>query len=199
MSTTLDFYYDFSSPYGYLASTQIEKLANEIGRTVNWYPILLGPMFKLTGSTPPAEIPLKGKYSTHDFSRSADLFDIPYKHPAEFPIATVAAARTAIFLRHKSNDLIAAFSKKIYADFFANGKDIRDMSVISSVVSELGVSTDELNQALSDQAIKDELKQDVSQAIERGVFGAPFIFLDDEPFWGFDRFDHIRLWAKKYA
>lgn len=197
MSKTIDFYYDFSSPYAYLASTQIESLANEIGRTINWYPILLGPMFKLTGSTPPADVPLKGKYSVHDFGRSAMLFDIPYNHPAEFPIATISAARTAVYLRNKNKDLIAEFSKKIFAEFFANGKDIRDIAVIKSVVKDLGLNPDELDQALDDQAIKDELKQDVSNAIERGVFGSPFMILDNEPFWGFDRFEHIKRWAKK--
>lgn len=197
MSTAIDFYYDFSSPYGYLASMKIEQLAAEIGRTINWYPILMGPMFKLTGSAPPANVPLKGKYSLHDFARSALLFDLPYKHPQEFPIATVSAARAAIYLRHQGNDLIASFTKKAYTAYFADNQDIREISIINNIVQDLGLNPQDMQTAIADQAIKDELKNDVSHAIERGVFGSPFIFVDDEPFWGFDRFEHIKLWVKK--
>lgn len=197
MSKTIDFYYDYSSPYGYLASMYIEQLASDIGRTVNWYPVLLGPMFKITGSRPPANTALKGKYSVHDFARSAELFDVPYQHPAEFPIATVAAARATIFLRHKHPELVGEFTKQTYAQFFAHGKDIRDVAVLAALAKDLGADPEEMQQALADQKIKDELKQDIDQAIDRGVFGSPFMLIDNEAFWGFDRFEHIRRWVKK--
>src|SRR3546814_6861230 len=104
MSANFDFYFDFSSPYGYLASTQIEALAAEFGRQVDWHPILLGPMFKTMGSAPLTEIPLKGEYAKHDFERSARLFDIPYSQPETFPISTVAAARAMLYAQHNTEE-----------------------------------------------------------------------------------------------
>jgi len=196
MPSPIDFYYEFSSPYGYFASVKIEELAQELGRTINWHPILLGPMFKATGSAPMATVPLKAEYMLHDFKRTASLFNIPYKQPLDFPIGTVAAARSAIYLRQKSMELAAEFSKRIYAEYFAKGNDIRDIAVINKVASDIGVNPEDLNQAIQDQAIKDELKAEVDKAMSKNVFGSPFIIIDNESYWGFDRFDHIRLMHK---
>lgn len=198
MADFIDFYFDFSSPYGYLASTQIDNLAADLGRTVNWCPILLGPMFKATGSAPLADIPLKREYGLHDFARSADLFDIPYQQPSDFPIGTVTAARVTVWLRGHDMALAGKFAKRIYADYFASGLDIREPTVIHAAASDLGISISDLDVAVNDQAIKDQLKADVAAAMERGVFGSPFIFVDNEPFWGFDRLAYIRLWAQKH-
>lgn len=197
MAAPIDFYYDFSSPYGYMASTQIEGLAHELGRDINWHPILLGPMFKATGAAPIASIPLKSKYAIHDFKRSAKLHGIAYQQPAEFPIATVAAARASLYVRHQSMALAAKFSKKIYAAYFADGLDIRQPEVISQIATSVGIDANQLAQAIQEQSIKDELKQEIATAMDNGVFGSPFIIIDGEPFWGFDRFEHIRLWAQQ--
>ena len=88
MPEPIDFYFDFSSPYGYLASEKIDELAARHGRQVHWRPILLGVVFKHTGAAPLTLVPLKGKYSVHDFSRSARFLGLSYKHPANFPLAT---------------------------------------------------------------------------------------------------------------
>ena len=92
MTTSLDFYFDFSSPYGYLASEWIDVLAEKYGRAVVWRPVLLGILFKSTGSAPLAQIPLKGAYSLHDFARSARYLGVDYRQPTDFPIATHHAA-----------------------------------------------------------------------------------------------------------
>jgi 2-hydroxychromene-2-carboxylate isomerase len=87
MANPIDFYFDFSSPYGYLASTQIDGLAAKHGRAVTWRPILLGAVFKITGGQPLATIPLKNSYSAHDMARSARLLNVPFKLPTKFPVA----------------------------------------------------------------------------------------------------------------
>jgi 2-hydroxychromene-2-carboxylate isomerase len=84
MANPIDFYFDFSSPYGYFASARIEELAAKHGRNVNWRPILLGAVFKITGQQPLPSIPLKGSYANHDLARSARLFGLPYKFPTKF-------------------------------------------------------------------------------------------------------------------
>lgn len=195
MQKPLDFYFDFSSPYAYLASTQIDALAAELGRQVNWYPILLGPMFKAMGSAPLVDIPLKGDYARHDFARSARLFGIDYVHPAEFPIATVAAARATWYLQGQSMVQAGDFAKKVLEAYFARQLDIRDTDVLATVADSVGADGQAMLAGIQTDAIKDQLKQAVSTAMERGVFGSPFIFIDNEGFWGFDRFPHIRMWA----
>ncbi|HLR12462.1 MAG TPA: 2-hydroxychromene-2-carboxylate isomerase [Burkholderiaceae bacterium] len=195
MPKTLDFYFDFSSPYAYLASTQIDALATDLGRQVQWFPILLGPMFQAMGSAPLVDIPLKGAYARHDFSRTALLFGIDYREPDEFPIATVAAARAAWFLRSQDMALAGEFSRKVLQAYFADQQDIRDTAVLASIAESVGADSQAMLQAMQTDAIKGMLKEAVSGAMERGVFGSPFIFIDNEGFWGFDRLPHIRMWA----
>ena len=89
----IDFYFDFSSPYGYLASTRINALVARHLRRVTWRPILLGPMFKAAGTAPLVGVPLKGPYSVRDFARTARFMKVPYKQPTPFPTGTQNAAR----------------------------------------------------------------------------------------------------------
>ena len=93
MANPIDFYFDFSSPYGYFASTKIDDLAARHGRSVVWRPILLGAVFKITGQQPLPTIPLKGSYAAHDLARSARLFKVPFKLPTKFPVGATAPSR----------------------------------------------------------------------------------------------------------
>ena len=86
----VDFYFEFSSPYGYIASQLVDDLEKRIGRPIQWRPMLLGPVFKITGTAPLVEIPMKGEYSKRDFSRSARLHKVTYAHPGKFPIGILA-------------------------------------------------------------------------------------------------------------
>ena len=93
MAAPIDFYFDFSSPYGYFGATRISTLAKKYGRTVSWRPTLLGAVFKITGSGPLPTLPLKGPYSKRDMLRTARYLDIPFNFPDPFPISTQAPAR----------------------------------------------------------------------------------------------------------
>lgn len=194
MTANFDFYFDFSSPYGYLASTQIEALAAEFDRRVDWHPILLGPLFKAMGSAPLTEIPLKGKYALHDFERSARLAGIPYSQPKEFPIGTVAAARAVLYLQRNAPEKAVEFAKRLYRAYFAEGRSISESDTVLALAAEEGIDAAELANGIAQEETKNLLKKAVTDAMERGVFGSPFVFVDGEPFWGFDRFDHIRKW-----
>jgi 2-hydroxychromene-2-carboxylate isomerase len=197
MQASLDFYFEYSSPYGYFASTRIQELAARFDRQIRWHPILLGPMFKLMGSAPLTEIPLKGAYARHDFERTARLFNIPYTQPEPFPIATVSAARATLYTRENCPDLLAPLVKNLYAAFFAQGRPIDQADIVLEIAEETGLNRTALSQALGSDTIKTLLKAEVDQAVERGVFGSPFVLVDGEPFWGFDRFDHIERWLRE--
>lgn len=199
MQAPLDFYFEYSSPYGYFASTRIEELAARFDRQVRWHPILLGPMFKLMGSAPLTEIPLKGAYARHDFERTARLFNIPYRQPEPFPIATVGAARATLYARQAHPEQVPLFVKNIYEAFFAQGRPINDLEVVLDIAEQTGLDRQEVAQAVGSEAIKTLLKSEVDEAVQRGVFGSPFVLVDGEPFWGFDRFDHIEKWLRERA
>ncbi|HUH61033.1 MAG TPA: 2-hydroxychromene-2-carboxylate isomerase [Candidimonas sp.] len=192
MADSIDFYFDFSSPYAYFASTQIDALAAEVGREVNWHPILLGPLFKAMGSAPLTEIPLKGEYALRDFARTAELFQIPYVQPQPFPIGTVSAARAVLFLLQQQHSQAIPFAKALFRAYFAEQKNISDATVVIALAADYGIDTDALTAGMALESTKQLLKTEVESAMARGVFGSPFMLIDGEPFWGFDRFDHIR-------
>ena len=193
----IDFYFDFSSPYGYLASTRIDGLGAKYGREVRWRPILLGATFKVTGLPPLPTVPLKGDYSRHDFARSARHHGVAYTHPSVFPIATQAPARAFYWLDAQNPTKAKQLAAALYEAYFQRDVNISNPSDTVAVAAAMGVDGPALEAALNDPAVKEKLKVEVEQAIARGVFGSPFIFVDDEPFWGMDRFDQIERWLKE--
>jgi len=194
MANPIDFYFDFSSPYGYLASTKIDELAAKHGRAVIWRPILLGAVFKITGGQPLATIPLKNSYSAHDMARSARLMNVPFKLPTKFPVAGQAPSRAFYWVGDKDPTLAKKLAQALYHAYFAEDRDISNPEVTGNVAAKLGVDKAGLSQALNEPAIKERLRIEVDAAIERGVFGSPYIVIDGEPFWGSDRLDQVEKW-----
>ena len=195
MAAPIDFYFDFSSPYGFLAAQKIEALAEKHGRAVDWHPMLLGVVFKETGAAPLTMVPLKGDYSRRDFERSARFHGIAgFRMPPKFPIASQASARIVLWAKTRDPALAVRVLKALYRAFFTEGLDISDADVAASIAAREGLDAAEARAAVDDPAMKEALKREVEQAIARGVFGSPFIIVDGEPFWGLDRFDHIERW-----
>jgi 2-hydroxychromene-2-carboxylate isomerase len=194
MTPQLDFYFDFSSPYGYLAAVKIEALAQRFGRTVNWRPILLGVVFRQTGMAPLTQIPVKGEYSKHDFARSARFHGIEFRMPAVFPIASQAPARIVLWAKDRDPALAGRLALALYRAYFVEGLDISSPDVAAGVAGGAGVDAAAARAAVDDPAIKDRLKREVDAALGAGVFGSPFIVADGEPFWGLDRFDQLERW-----
>ncbi|MBI1395400.1 MAG: 2-hydroxychromene-2-carboxylate isomerase [Betaproteobacteria bacterium] len=196
MARALDFYFDFSSPYGYIASTKIDALAGKHGREVIWRPILLGITFKRTGQAPLPSVPLKGDYSRHDFARSARYHGVPFRQPSVFPIPTQAPARAFHWVNERDADAAKALAHALYRAYFLDDVNISNPSDTIAIAEGLGHDADALRAALEDAALKDKVKLEVEAAIARGVFGSPFVFVDDEPFWGVDRLDQIERWLE---
>jgi len=200
MSSTIDFYFDFSSPYGYLASERIEAIAERCKHDIVWHPILLGAIFRVTGQAPLTEAPLKGDYSVRDFARSAREHQVAYQHPEQFPIGAVAACRAVLWLRdHEDARLQARTGNLIHAlyrAYFTQGLDITDTDVITSIADSLDLDSGAMMQALPSQPVKAALREEVEQAIARGVFGSPMMIVGDEPFWGHDRLEQMERWIK---
>lgn len=197
MAADIDFYFDFSSPYGYFASTRIDALAAEFGRKVKWHPVLLGAIFKVTGGRPLSEIPVRGEYSLLDFERTACFHGIPYRRPQVFPVGTVNAARAMISIRDTlGHDQAVEFAKSVYRNYFVDGIDVSRTENVLQAASLIGLDPTVISEAVGNANIKEKLKQEVDAALRRGVFGSPYVIADGEPFWGFDRFDQLRAFLK---
>jgi 2-hydroxychromene-2-carboxylate isomerase len=167
MPAPIEFYFDFSSPFGYLASEKIDTLAAKHGRTVLWRPFLLGATFKTTGLGPLVSVPMKGDYSRHDFMRSARLLGVTFKLPSNFPVGTVSAARAFYWLDNQDP---------------------------ARATARCGLDAAAVATGINDAAVKERTKVEVDKALAKGVFGSPFTIIDGEPFWGSDRLDQIDRW-----
>lgn len=196
MTSPIDFYFDFSSPYGYFAANRIEDIAARHGRSVTWRPILLGAVFKITGQQPLATIPLKGEYAHRDLARTARLFGLPFHLPSKFPIATTAACRAFYALIDGDAALAKRVALALYRAYFAEDRDISAPEVALDVAAAAGADRARLGSALGDGAARDRLRREVDAAIARGVFGSPYVVVDGEPFWGSDRLDQVDRWLR---
>jgi len=197
-NATIDFWFDYSSPYGYLASARIETIAERHGRRVTWRPFLLGAVFKVTGSEPLVGLPMKGDYAWHDFHRSARQHGTRFERPETFPISSVAAARATLWLREHQDPAFAARTADLvhalYGAYYVDGVDIGAPAAVLDSIAGLGLPRENAEAALADPLIKERLKQEVDTALAREVFGSPMIVVDRERFWGHDRLEQVDRW-----
>lgn len=194
MSAPIDFYFDFSSPYGFLASEKIEAVADKWGRQVLWHPILLGPAFKATGAAPLPTIPIKGEYAVRDMARTARYLGLTYRHPSNFPIATQNAARAFLWISDRNAQQAKAFAQACYRAYFVEDRNIAELDTLLAIVESLGQAPKAVAEAIGDPALKERLRAEVDLALARGVFGSPFFIVDGEPFWGTDRLPQLEHW-----
>lgn len=195
MSKPIEFHFDFSSPYSYIASEQIDQLAARHGRAVAYKPVLLGAVFKVAGSAPLTELyEPKARYAVRDFTRSARYVGVPYRHPSRFPIASIAAKRAVLWLQQHRPELATPFIHAVYRAFFVDDRDISDAAVVGEIAQGVGIDPAELAAGVQQPEIKERLKTQVDQAIAAGIFGAPTIIVDGEVFWGNDRIPQIERW-----
>ena len=197
MASAIDFYFDFSSPYGYIAAEMIEALGQRVNRAVNWHPILLGVVFKATGGQPLTMAPMKGPYSENDFRRSAAFYGIPYQAPSVFPIAAQNPARAVLWMQEKHPMHAKKFTLELYRAFFRGDRDISKLDVIGDIAAGLGYSAEEVVAATQSDDIKGKLKANVEAAIAQGIFGSPFFIVDGEQFWGADRLPMVEQWINR--
>jgi len=192
----IEFYFDFSSPYGYLASYRIDDIAAEFGRAVTWRPYLLGVAFKSSGQSPLVSQPMRGPYHLRDMERTARRLKVPLVLPEGFPMATQAAGRAFYGLDGKDPGKARDLAKALYRAAFAQGRNITPREVVADVAAEIGLDRAAVLAAIEDSAVKERLRAETESAIERGIFGSPFVIVDGEPFWGNDRLDDVREWLK---
>jgi 2-hydroxychromene-2-carboxylate isomerase len=200
MKPAIDFYFDFSSPYSYIASEWVEAVAARHGRAVEWHAILLGVTFQAAELKSPVSHPIKREYSIRDFGRSARFAGLPYVMPDKFPVSTQNAARVFWWLHDtQSPQRAAAWAHTGLRAYFTRGLDLSDVVTLGAVAAEDGLDPAAAQAAYTDLLWKDRLKRENEAAIAAGVFGAPFFIVDGEPFWGNDRRAQIEQWLSGQA
>ena len=196
MADPILFYFDFSSPYSYLASERIDALAEKHGRKVQWRPVLLGAIVKSLGTVTLTSQPGQAEYSLRDFDRSARFLDIPYAQPANFPISTVAAARAYYWLHGQDCALARRFAHEVFRAYFAAGRDVSTAEVVLDLAQKVGADRTAVEAGMNDAAIKERLRAETEAVLAAGVFGVPWIVVDGEAFWGADRLPQIERWLE---
>lgn len=195
---TIEFFFDFISPYGWFAAEQIGVLAQGFERRVNWRPFLLSvTVAQIMKAAPPLELPLKGPYLLHDIRRSARFYGLAFSESARFGFNSVYAARAVTWVRSHAPEQAEPLTLALYKAHWSVGRDISETSTVLDIVEETGLDREGAAEALSNPEIKTAFRRDVASAIELGVFGSPTFLVDGEMFWGADRLPMLATWLEK--
>ena len=193
MAKTFDYYFDFGSLATYLAHTQLDKIKAETGASPVYLPMLLGAVFKATGNASPASVPAKGKYIFVDFKRFADSYGVPLETNPFFPIITTTLMRMVTGLQMRSDARMHEFMDTIFKAIWVDAMNLNAPEVVEQILREAHFDPVELLQLANEQATKDRLKDITTQAVDRGVFGAPTFFVGEDMFWGQDRIEQLKV------
>ena len=182
MSAKIEFFYDYVSVFSYLADSQLGSLA---GAEVVYRPMFLGAVMEATGNRPPGTVKAKGRYLRTDIERWAKRYSLTFKMNSVFPQNTLKALRLAFVAQRKGTFEIV--HRALFDAMWVHEKELGDAAVLGKIAEDAGLPLE----AIEDAAIKDELKANTEEAVDRGAFGAPTFFVGEQMFFGNDRFEFI--------
>ena len=192
MSKTVEFFFDVGSPTTYLAWTQLPALCAQAGAALVYRPMLLGAVFQATGNASPVTVPAKGRFMHADMARYARRYGVPFQMNTHFPINTLTLMRaaTGVQLRMPArlDDLLRGVFKAIWTD----GANLNDPAVAAQALRDAGFDPAEVIAMTNDAEVKAALRAATEEAVARGVFGAPTMFVGDTMFFGQDRLEFVR-------
>ena len=194
MTRTLEFYYDYGSPYSYLADTQVAAIAKRAGATLVRKPMLLGGVFKATGNSSPAALAQKSRWSAFDMPMWARHYGVPFQRNPFFPVNTLALMRGAAAAQ--IDGLFERYHPAIYKAMWVDGRNLNDIAEVAEVLTAAGLDARQFGTRIQDQDAKDRLKATTDEAVARGVFGAPTSFVGDIMFFGNDRLPFVEMALK---
>lgn len=195
MIKSFDFFFDFASPYTFLAHKKIRKLEKENSIKIKYKPILLGGLLKSSGGKANADIPTKGKYMIRDCKLWAEKEKISFKFNSYFPISSLILMRCALVSKKKG--FMQNFVNKVFDSLWVDGLNLNDNLILEKLLKNLEINPKNFLMDASSQDIKDELKKRTDEAFLKGVFGAPSFIVNNKVFWGQDRIEFAVNEAKK--
>jgi 2-hydroxychromene-2-carboxylate isomerase len=193
----LEFWYDFASPYSWIAAERIDGLATAAGVAVRWRPFIIGPILRLRPDNPsPVQnaTPAQRAYRRRDVERLCAKYGLPLRWPTSYPRNGLLGARLA---RAVSDDLRPTLSRAIYRANFVDDREISDATVMQEVLAARGHDAEALLAAGLTENNKRGLIADVDEAMTHGIFGAPSFLIGNELFWGNDRLELAIEWAQR--
>lgn len=198
MQAVIDFYFDCSSPWTYLAFHNVQPMARELGVSVHWKPVLVGGIFNAINPSVyqmrENPVPAKWAYNSKDladWTREAGLRPILFP-PSVFPVNSVKAMRGCIWLLGHDAARFIPFATRVFERYWHDDEDISQDAVLAQIARDCGIDPLSLAQGMADPAIKDALKTNTEEVIRRGGFGSPTIFVGDDMYFGNDRLPLVR-------
>ena len=185
MIKTFEFYFDFASPYTFLAHKGIRKIEKENSIKIKYMPVLLGALLKLTGVKANIDVPIKGKYMIKDCKLWAEKYNIEFKFNNYFPIITLNLMRCALVAENKGFSQI--FINKVFDAIWKDGLNLNDNSILEKLLKNIDINPKNFLIEAIDLKIKNELKKRTDEAYKKGVFGTPSFIVNNKIFWGQDR------------
>lgn len=190
MAKTVEFYFDFGSPYSYLAYKALPGIAAAHGAQIVWRPILLGGVFKATGNHSPADIPAKNKWMHEDLRLWAARYGVAFERNPHFPINTLTLMRGATGMQMRGPDF-HKYAATIFHAMWEKPRNLGDAQELAAVLRQAGFDAEGFQSLVNDPAVKEQLKQNTEAAVARGVFGVPTFVVGEAMFWGQDRLDFV--------
>ena len=193
MPRTLEYFFDYASPYTYLAASQIPGLIERTGCTVEYKPMLLGGLMVETGNSPPGSVPAKGAYMGADIARWLKRYDLPFEFNPHFPVVTIKPLRATLVVLDESGPKEDFFRLKdaLFKAVWVDKANPNEVDQLRAIIEGAGLDADHILERCNDPAIKAQLKANTDEAVSRGAFGAPTFYVGDEMFFGNDRLDFV--------
>ena len=195
MSKSVEFYFDFVSPYSYIAHKQIQKVEKKNTFKIKYMPICLGGLHNSAGVTPAAFISIKAKYMIKDTKLVSEKKNIKFKFNYYFPIKTVNFMRGVIIAEEDNFEKF--YIEKIFNAIWKDGLNMNDQSIIEKVIKNMDINPKTFLLRATDIKIKDKLKKLTDDALKKGIFGAPTFLINKKIFWGQDRLSYAVNEAEK--
>ena len=195
MIKPFEFYFDFGSPYTFLAHKQIRKIEKDNSIKIKYKPILLGGLLKSTGIKPNVDIPIKAKHMIKDCKLWAEKYNIQFKFNNYFPINTLNLMRCVLVAEEKG--FAQNFINKVFDAIWKDGLNLNDDTVVHKLLKNLDINPKSFLIETADIKIKEELKKRTDDAYKKGIFGSPSFFINNKMFWGQDRLEFVVTEAKK--
>jgi len=189
MPKSVEFYFDYGSPTSYLAWTQLPAICQRTGAELIYRPILLGGLFKATGNRSPIEVPAKRHWMDSDLQRFATRYGVPFTMNPYFPINTLALMRGAMWAVEAG--ALETYNHAVFSAIWVNQANMGEAESVAQVLTAAGLDVAQFFAAIATPAVKQQLIDATQAATDRGLFGAPTMFVGDQMYFGQDRLDYV--------
>jgi 2-hydroxychromene-2-carboxylate isomerase len=189
MARRLEYFFDYVSPYSYLADSQVPALVHRTGAELVHRPFLLGGVMKSAGNSPPATVAAKARYMPADIARWLRRYGLAFEFNPHFPVNTVKAMRGALAALEQG--VFPAYHAALFRAMWREKQDLGDEAVLRAVIEGAGLDAGAILARAGEDAVKERLRANTDEAVARGSFGAPTFFVGDEMFFGNDRLDFV--------